>query len=255
MANAAKQLGVPFDEPPAKPVDPSAEAPRPQPSASNGIPEDRRGFGGYVDGRFVHYCPECGEWAAHGIGLFLRRGQLGVWYCAEHKPKTLGTQCEQNQTQGGQALGRDQRHVACHDILERPLMTAEDQAEGQGIVMCPRCLSEDDFDAKREHHAAKMEKRARWLRTLVRHLDVSSRAVLKEFARPEDIEQAAKFWDSLSDLLKESELLPINPAPFRPSRMAETKFRRRGHGLVARRDGGPPALDGPARGAPGPSRS
>jgi hypothetical protein len=68
-------------------VEPPAEAPQPQPSASNGIPEDRRGFVGYVDGRFVHFCPECGEWGAHGIGVFLRRGQLGVWYCAEHKPK------------------------------------------------------------------------------------------------------------------------------------------------------------------------
>ena len=50
-------------------VEPPAEAPQPQtqPSASNGIPEDRRGFVGYVDGRFVHYCPECGEWGAHGI--------------------------------------------------------------------------------------------------------------------------------------------------------------------------------------------
>jgi len=84
----AKQLGPPVDEPPAKPVEPPEEAPQPQTQASaNGVPEDRRGFVGYVDGRFVHYCPECGEWGAHGIGVFLRRGQLGVWYCAEHKPK------------------------------------------------------------------------------------------------------------------------------------------------------------------------
>jgi hypothetical protein len=48
MANAAKQLGLPADEPPTKPVEPPAEAPQPQPhpSASNGIPEDRRGFVG-----------------------------------------------------------------------------------------------------------------------------------------------------------------------------------------------------------------
>ena len=39
-------------------VEPSTEALQPptQPSASNGISEDRRGFVGYVDGRFVHYC-------------------------------------------------------------------------------------------------------------------------------------------------------------------------------------------------------
>jgi hypothetical protein len=48
MANAAKPLRLPFDEPPTKPP---AEAPQPQtqPSASNGIPEDRRGFVGYVE--------------------------------------------------------------------------------------------------------------------------------------------------------------------------------------------------------------
>ena len=89
MANAAKELGLPFDEPPAKPVEPPAEAPRRGlPSASHGIPEDRREFVGYADGKFVHYCAECGEWGARRIGVFLRRGQLGVWYCAEHKPKT-----------------------------------------------------------------------------------------------------------------------------------------------------------------------
>jgi hypothetical protein len=49
--------GLPSDEPPAKPVEPPAQAPQTRPSASNGIPEDRRGFVGYVDGRFVHYCP------------------------------------------------------------------------------------------------------------------------------------------------------------------------------------------------------
>jgi hypothetical protein len=85
----AKQVGLPSREPMAKPIEPPAKTPQPraQPSASNGIPEDRRGFVGYVDGRFVHYCPECGEWGAHGIGVFLRRGQVGVWYCTEHKPK------------------------------------------------------------------------------------------------------------------------------------------------------------------------
>ena len=38
--------------------------------------------------------------------------------------------------------------VACNDISERPLMAVEGEAEGQGIVICPRCLSEGDFDAK-----------------------------------------------------------------------------------------------------------
>ena len=90
-------------------------------------------------------------------------------------------------------------------------MAAEGEAEGQGIVVvCPRCLSEGDIDAQLEHHAAKLEERARWLRALIGRLEVPSPAVLKEFARPEDTEQAAVFWDSLSNLLDESELLPIN---------------------------------------------
>jgi len=44
---------------------------------------------------------------------------------------------------------------------------------------------------------------------------VPSPAVLKEFAGPEDIEQAAMFWKSLSDLLDESELLPIDQGRIR----------------------------------------
>jgi hypothetical protein len=107
------------------------------------------------------------------------------------------------------------RCVVCARVSERPLMAATGEAEGEDIVICPRCLSEGDIDAKLEHLAAELDKRARWLRALVGRLEVPSRAVLKEFARPEDIEQAALFWDSLSDLLKESELLPINHAAHR----------------------------------------
>ena len=94
-------------------------------------------------------------------------------------------------------------------------MAAEGEAEGEGIVICPHCLAEGDIDAKLERHAAALENRSRWLRALIGRLEVPSRAVLKEFASPEDIEQAALFWDSLSDLLEESELLPINQAAHR----------------------------------------
>jgi hypothetical protein len=45
---------------------------------------------------------------------------------------------------------------------------------------------------------------------VTRRLELPSPAVLKEFAGPEDIEQAAMFWKSLSDLLDESALLPID---------------------------------------------
>ncbi len=91
--------------------------------------------------------------------------------------------------------------VACNDISERPLMAAEGEAEGQDIVICPHCLAEGDIDAKLERHAAGLESRSRWLRALIGRLEVPSPAVLKEFARPEDTEQAAVFWDSLRDLL------------------------------------------------------
>jgi hypothetical protein len=105
--------------------------------------------------------------------------------------------------------------IVCSRVSERPLMAAEGEAEGEGIVICPHCLAEGDIDAKLERHAARLESRSRWLRALIGRLEVPSPAVLKEFAGPEDTEQAAVFWDSLSDLLDESELLPINQAAHR----------------------------------------
>jgi hypothetical protein len=100
-------------------------------------------------------------------------------------------------------------------VSERPLIAAEGEAEGEGIVICPRCLAEGDIDAKLEREAARLESRPRWLRALIGRLEVPSPAVLKEFAGPEDIEQAAMFWKSLSDLLDESELLPIDQGRIR----------------------------------------
>jgi hypothetical protein len=105
--------------------------------------------------------------------------------------------------------------VACSNVSERPLVAAEGEAEGKDIIICPHCLAEGDIDAKLERHAARLESRSRWLRALIGRLEVPSPAVLKEFARPEDIEQAAVFWDSLSDLLDESELVPVNQAAHR----------------------------------------
>ena len=105
--------------------------------------------------------------------------------------------------------------VACRHVSERPLVAAVGEAQGEDIVICPHCLVEGDIDAKLEREAARLESRLRWLRALIGRLEVPSPAVLKEFAGPEDIEQVAAFWDSLSDLLDEGELLPINQAAHR----------------------------------------
>ena len=105
--------------------------------------------------------------------------------------------------------------IVCSRVSERPLMAAEGEAEGKDIVICPHCLAEGDIDAKLERHAARLESRSRWLRALIGRLEVPSPAVLKEFAGPEDIEQAAVFWKSLSNLLDESELLPIDQGRIR----------------------------------------
>jgi hypothetical protein len=105
--------------------------------------------------------------------------------------------------------------VACNQVSERPLVAALGEAEGEGIVICAHCLAEGDIDAKLEHHAARSESRSGWLRALIGRLEVPSPAVLKEFAGPEDIEEAATFWKSLSDLLDESELLPIDQGRIR----------------------------------------
>jgi hypothetical protein len=44
------------------------------------------GFVGYdKDGHFVHYCA-CGRWGDFGYGVRLLHGQLGTWYCREHRP-------------------------------------------------------------------------------------------------------------------------------------------------------------------------
>ncbi len=37
-------------------------------------------------GRFIHPCGECGRDAFFGIGVNLRSGQLGTWFCNECKP-------------------------------------------------------------------------------------------------------------------------------------------------------------------------
>jgi hypothetical protein len=49
--------------------------------------EGRRGRVEMKDDVFLHYCVVCGAWGAFGIGVKLRAGRLGRWYCAEHRPQ------------------------------------------------------------------------------------------------------------------------------------------------------------------------
>lgn len=45
---------------------------------------------------FLHPCSVCGSVAPFGVGVRLTRGQLGRWFCAEHRPRKRGPdECEQ----------------------------------------------------------------------------------------------------------------------------------------------------------------
>jgi hypothetical protein len=76
--------------------------------------------------RFIHYC-HCGAWGAHGFDVSFRAGQLGVWFCDQHKGEYDGTegreatrnargesQAEQGQAardgEGAGRQGKDQEH-------------------------------------------------------------------------------------------------------------------------------------------------
>lgn len=42
------------------------------------------GFAGWSrEGNFIHYC-RCGSNANFGVGVALRKGEFGTWYCLEH---------------------------------------------------------------------------------------------------------------------------------------------------------------------------
>ena len=47
----------------------------------------RRGRVQELDDAFLHFCCRCGRFAAFGYGVRLRAGQLGRWYCGEHRPR------------------------------------------------------------------------------------------------------------------------------------------------------------------------
>ena len=43
---------------------------------------------GFEGEMLVHVCNVCGQHAPYGIGVAIRTGDLGLWYCAEHRPMT-----------------------------------------------------------------------------------------------------------------------------------------------------------------------
>ena len=48
---------------------------------------DRRGRILEFGGALLHFCVECGRFGPFGYGVSLRAGQLGRWYCREHRPQ------------------------------------------------------------------------------------------------------------------------------------------------------------------------
>ena len=50
----------------------------------------RRGRVEQIDGLLLHFCVECGRFGTYGYGVRLREGQLGRWYCHEHRPQEHG---------------------------------------------------------------------------------------------------------------------------------------------------------------------
>jgi hypothetical protein len=115
--------------------------------------------------------------------------------------------------------------IVCSRVSERPLMAAE----GEGIVICPHCLAEGDIDAKLERQAARLESRSRWLRALIGRLEVPPPTVLKEFAGPEDTEQAAFLWDSLSNPPPIKSDAEVDPEPGKALAAALAKRREYGY--------------------------
>lgn len=47
----------------------------------------RRGRVQELDSAFLHFCENCGRFAAFGYRVHLRAGRLGRWYCGEHRPE------------------------------------------------------------------------------------------------------------------------------------------------------------------------
>ena len=52
---------------------------------------DRRGRVAEENCVLLHFCVECGRLGPFGVGVSLRRGQMGRWYCREHRPNKKAT--------------------------------------------------------------------------------------------------------------------------------------------------------------------
>jgi hypothetical protein len=35
----------------------------------------------------LHFCSVCGAWGSYGFGVNLRKGRMGRWFCAAHRPQ------------------------------------------------------------------------------------------------------------------------------------------------------------------------
>jgi hypothetical protein len=58
------------------------------PVAEPGLEEPcaiRRGLMVAEHGVLLHFCVECGRFGRFGIGVSLRQGRLGHWYCGQHR--------------------------------------------------------------------------------------------------------------------------------------------------------------------------
>ena len=47
----------------------------------------RRGVVVEENGLLLHFCVECGCFGRFGVGVSVRRGRIGRWYCREHRPR------------------------------------------------------------------------------------------------------------------------------------------------------------------------
>jgi hypothetical protein len=50
----------------------------------------RRGLVVEENGVLLHFCVACGRFGRFGLGVSLRQGRMGRWYCGEHRPRAAG---------------------------------------------------------------------------------------------------------------------------------------------------------------------
>ena len=68
---------------------PKSESAGEFPVAEPGLEEPcatRRGLMVQENGVLLHFCVECGRFGRFGVGVSLRHGRMGRWYCGKHRP-------------------------------------------------------------------------------------------------------------------------------------------------------------------------